>query len=129
MTACGSCKAWFVWPLPTPAEMLAHYGANTAGMPANLRELREGTSQARWYAHLARTMPRRANNVRTIVDVGAGGLELTTSLARQFPAARVEAWDLFADGVDRTLPSDVAERVSLRRVDLNAVGLHTITQK
>jgi SAM-dependent methyltransferase len=122
MTACSSCEAWFVWPLPTPAQLFEHYVQNTAGMPSDLRGLREGTSQSGWYGHLARKIARRANNVRSLVDVGAGGLELTLGLARQFPYARVEAWDLFADGMDRTIPPEVSGRVSLRRADLNALG-------
>jgi SAM-dependent methyltransferase len=121
MTVCRSCGAWFVWPLPTAAAVLEHYHQNVQGMPAELREWRSDTSQPRSYERVARRISRCAagRRVETIVDVGAGALELTVSLAREFSGARVEAWDLFADGLDRSLPSDVAERVRLQRIDLN----------
>src|SRR5687768_5310054 len=117
MTACGSCGAWFVWPPPTPEAMLEHYEANRAGMPVELREWREGTTQNGWYEYLARRMARhrKSRPVSSVVDVGAGGLELTVSLAREFSAARVEAWDLFADGAGEPLPAAVAGRISRRR--------------
>ena len=119
MTECASCGAWFVWPVPTIDELQAHYGSNREGMPSQLREWREGTAQSGWYSFLARRIARERKAPRSIVDVGAGGLELTVALARQFHDARVEAWDLFADGLERTLPEDVADRIALRRVDLN----------
>jgi hypothetical protein len=100
--------------------MRDHYDRNTAGMPGQLRELRTGTSQEKWYELLAKKMARRAPaDVARVADIGAGGLELTVSLARAFPRARIEAWDLFADGIDRRLPEDVSDRISLKRVDLN----------
>ena len=119
MTQCASCGAWFVWPLRTIGELQAYYGGNREGMPSQLRDWREGTAQSGWYSFLARRIARERKNPRSIVDVGAGGLELTVALARQFPGARVEAWDLFADGLERMLPDDVADRIALRRVDLN----------
>jgi SAM-dependent methyltransferase len=121
MTACASCGAWFVWPPPTAAEIFEHYDRNVAGMPAELRKNRSDTSQEKWYELLARGIKHRVNrdDIRTIIDVGAGGLELTVSLAREFPRARVEAWDLFADGIDRPIPSDISGRISLHRIDLN----------
>jgi SAM-dependent methyltransferase len=126
MTACADCGAWFTWPRPTAAAMLEHYDRNSAGMPGELREWRTDTSQSKWYEVLARRMKRTARGeVRTIVDVGAGGLELTVALAREFRQARVEAWDLFADGLDRAIPPDVANRITLRRVDLNQLEAAT----
>ena len=121
MTVCESCGAWFVWPRPTPAAVLEHYGQNVHGMPAGLRAWRSDTIQARAYERVARRIARLAasKNVKTIVDVGAGALELTVSLAREFRGALVEAWDLFADGLDRPIPEDIADRVRLRRIDLN----------
>ena len=116
MTVCDSCGAWFVWPPRTPETQLAHYRENVDGMPATLREWRTDTSQSAWYDVLAKRMARRASgDVRRIVDVGAGALELTASLARRFANARVEAWDLFAGGI----PQDLASNVSARRIDLN----------
>ena len=121
MTVCRSCGAWFVWPQPTVADVIEHYDQNVLGMPAELREWRTDTSQPKSYEKVARRIARVAagKTVNTIVDVGAGALELTVSLARAFPGARVEAWDLFADGLDRPIPADVAGRVVLRRIDLN----------
>jgi SAM-dependent methyltransferase len=117
MTVCAACGAWFVHPRPSPAAIIEHYDQNESGMPAELRQWRVDTSQGQWYELLARGLARRTGpDVRTIVDVGAGGLELTRSLATTFPEARVEAWDLFADGADRVVPPD---RVTLHRVDLN----------
>src|SRR6478672_6237437 len=88
MTICASCGAWFVWPAPAAAEVLEHYSANVQGMPAGLREWRIGTSQAHWYGLLAKKIARKANHRATrIADVGAGALELTTSLAAEFPNA------------------------------------------
>jgi SAM-dependent methyltransferase len=121
MTICASCRAWFVWPPPTAAAVLEHYGQNVHGMPAGLRAWRSDTIQAKAYERIARRIAHLAasKKVKTIVDVGAGALELTVSLAREFPGARVEAWDLFADGLDRPIPVDVADRVLLRPIDLN----------
>jgi SAM-dependent methyltransferase len=121
MTACPSCKAWFTWPRPTVAAIAAHYDRTSAGMPRALREWRAGTNQEKWYELLARNIARRAagRRVTRVVDVGAGGLELTVSLARAFPDATVEAWDLFADGFAGSLPADVASRIVLKRADLN----------
>jgi SAM-dependent methyltransferase len=90
-------------------------------MPQTLRQWREGTSQQGWYESLAVTMSRLASRarpeVRSVVDIGAGGLELTRALASVFPAAQIEAWDLFADDSLRSHP----ERVTLHSVDLNQV--------
>jgi SAM-dependent methyltransferase len=125
MTACASCGAWFVWPPPTVAAMIDHYDGNVAGMPPEVRKKRADTRQEKWYELLARQMKRRVSraneidDVGAVIDVGAGALELTVSLAREFRRARVEAWDLFADGFDYRVPSDVSERVSLHRIDLN----------
>ena len=119
MTVCASCGAWFVWPFPTSGELHAHYSRNREGLPSQLREWRQRTAQSGWYSFLARRIARERKAPRSIVDVGAGGLELTVALARQFRDARLEAWDLFADGLERTLPDDVADRIALRRVDLD----------
>jgi SAM-dependent methyltransferase len=125
MTRCASCGAWFVWPPQTSSSMLEHYDRNTAGMPGELRQWREDTSQEKWYRLLARRIARRAAASKplgenaSIVDVGAGGLELTVNLAKEFTSARIQAWDLFADGFDRAVPSDASGRISCHRVDLN----------
>ena len=125
MTACATCGAWFVWPPQTAASMREHYDRNTAGMPDELRQWRVDTSQEKWYQHLAgRIAKNAAGEVATVVDVGAGGLELTVSLARQFPSARVEAWDLFADGV----PSEPPGRITCRRIDLNRLDDASVPQ-
>src|SRR5687767_14380344 len=90
MTVCASCGAWFVWPPPTAAAMIEHYDRNIAGMPAELRKWRSDTSQEKWYELLARRLRRRAartnavDDIGAVLDVGAGGLELTISLAREF---------------------------------------------
>jgi SAM-dependent methyltransferase len=100
--------------------MMERYDQNEAGMPADLREWRSDTSQDKWYELLAKRMARRARReVASVVDVGAGGLELANNLARAFPRASVEAWDLFADGAHRLIAPDVADRIALQRVDLN----------
>jgi SAM-dependent methyltransferase len=89
-------------------------------MPADLRQWRSGTRQNRWYDVLARRIAsHRRQQPGAVVDVGAGALELTLSLARRFPATRVEAWDLFADGMERDIPADVSGRIALQRIDLN----------
>jgi SAM-dependent methyltransferase len=121
MTVCADCGAWFVWPPPTAALMREHYERNRAGMPADLRAWRSGTTQNGWYEYLARRIARAAGNrtVRSVADVGAGGLELTMSLAAVFSEARVEAWDLFSDRTDQDLPMSSGGRVSLHRIDLN----------
>lgn len=126
MTTCRTCQAWFVWPRPTAAEMLMHYDQNVAGMPALLRARRSGTAQNGWYEWLGRRISRLAagKSVHAVADVGAGALELTACLAGQFPRACVEAWDLFADGLERPIPEDIAGRVALRRVDLNQLDQH-----
>lgn len=118
MARCASCGAWAVWPPPTREQVAAHYAGNDRGMPQTLRQWREGTSQQGWYESLAATMKRLAagSDVRSVADIGAGGLELTRALANVFPAAQIEAWDLFADdGAERSYP----DRVTLRSVDLN----------
>jgi SAM-dependent methyltransferase len=116
MTICRACGAWFVWPPPSPSDIEAHLGEHRSGMPAQLRQWREETAQTRWYEHLARGMAARAGEeVQRVVDVGAGAMELTHSLARAFPNAEIEAWDMFADGIPTNLP----DRITARRVDLN----------
>jgi 2-polyprenyl-3-methyl-5-hydroxy-6-metoxy-1,4-benzoquinol methylase len=117
MTECASCGAWFVWPLPSRTTIGDHYRAADAGMPRQLREWRAGTSQRTWYDVLARRIASLKPNPRTVADIGAGALELTRSLAEQFPTARLEAWDLFADGVKGR--ADLPPRVSLHPIDLN----------
>ena len=129
MTVCASCGAWFVWPPPTAASMREHYDQNTAGMPGELRQWRIDTSQEKWYQHLARRIARKAGGDMTaVVDVGAGGLELTVNLAQEFQRARVEGWDLFADGFDGAVPSDASGRISCRRVDLNRLDEESVPQ-
>jgi SAM-dependent methyltransferase len=123
MTVCAACGAWFTWPQPTPEMLVAHYAQHTAGMPDDLRQYRVNTRQTEWYELLARKLAKAARvsgrTVSTVADIGAGGLELTTSLAREFPAARVDAWDLFADGFNPALPPEIADRISLHKLDLN----------
>jgi 2-polyprenyl-3-methyl-5-hydroxy-6-metoxy-1,4-benzoquinol methylase len=134
MTVCASCGAWFAWPPQTAASMREHYDQNKAGMPGELRQWRIDTSQEKWYQHLARRIARKAvdakllGEITAVVDVGAGGLELTVNLAREFPRARVEAWDLFADGFDRAVSSDASGRISCRRVDLNRLDEASVPQ-
>jgi len=84
-------------------------------MPSQLREWRTGTSQSGWYDVLARRIANRGP-AKTIADIGAGGLELSASLSR-VTAANIEAWDLFAAGI----PTDLPDRVTAHRVDLNAL--------
>lgn len=116
MARCASCGAWAVWPPPAREEVAAHYAGNDRGMPQTLRQWREGTSQQGWYESLAAKMRRLTGaDVRSVVDIGAGGLELTRALANVFPAAEIEAWDLFADDRPRSYP----EWVTLYSVDLN----------
>jgi SAM-dependent methyltransferase len=118
MTVCASCGAWFVWPAPTLASIQAHYQASTAGMPRQLREWRSGTVQNRWYEALAGRIARRSRDFRTIVDVGAGAMELSCALAQEFENARIESWDLFEDGMP-PVPAKFAERLSAHRADVN----------
>jgi SAM-dependent methyltransferase len=123
MTSCRTCAAWFVWPRPSPEQMAEYYAAGDRGMPRELREWREGTSQQGWYDHLAKAIRRRAEReVTSVVDVGAGGLELTLALTRSFPAAKIEAWDLFADEDLSSVPSSLgaaAGSIAVHRIDLN----------
>lgn len=118
MTVCSSCGAWFVWPAPALSSIQAHYEVSTAGMPGQLREWRSGTVQNNWYAALARRIAARSRDDRTIVDVGAGAMELSLALAQEFAGAQVESWDLFEDG-EPEVPATFAGRLSTRRVDLN----------
>ena len=113
MTVCPTCGAWFVWPPPTLASIQEHYAKGTAGMPSELREWRGGTAQDKWYEVLARRIASRAPNATSVVDVGAGAAELAIALSAQLPNARVEAWDLFADGV----PAHA--RIVIEKIDLN----------
>ena len=55
--------------------------------------------------------------MRSIVDIGAGGLELTRALASEFPDARIEAWDLFPDSLHET--QNQGARITRRSIDLN----------
>jgi SAM-dependent methyltransferase len=90
-------------------------------MPEELRASRNGTRQDHAYDAVAARIAEAARDTRVtrIVDVGAGDFELTRALARLFPAAAIEAWDLFADKPDVTVPHDLPSRVRARRVDLN----------
>lgn len=129
MTVCASCGAWFVWPMPAAEQMARHYGKKTAGMSAHLWRLRAGTSQGEWYRWLSTRVARLSagRDAREIVDVGAGPLDLTVSLAGQFPEARVEGWDLFADGIPRIPDSAAAGRITLSQVDLNRVDRESLS--
>ena len=121
MTVCSDCGAWFVWPQPSPSDLRAHYERKTPGLPDELALLREGTTQRRTYDRIARRLQRRMHDVsgvQRIVDIGSGDLSLAAALARAFPHAHVEAWDLFA-GEGPSAPDDVSSRVSAVRVDLN----------
>jgi SAM-dependent methyltransferase len=129
MSLCDACRAWFVWPRPTAEEVVAHYAGGERGMPRDLRKWREGTSQNGWYDHLAQTIRDRSGaDVESAVDVGAGGLELTFALARVFPGARIEAWDLFADGDRRSYGPD-ENRIALRQIDLNRLDARAVPAK
>lgn len=86
-------------------------------MPAQLRDWRAGTTQHRAYEHIARRIRKLAGKeVRSAVDIGAGGLELTHALAHEFPQARIQAWDLFANGIEALTDEP---RISLLQLDLN----------
>lgn len=119
--------------MPSRHEIHDRYASISAGMPSRLRDYRQGTSQEGWYRYLARRIAREASrsgtDVRAIADVGAGALELTVSMARQFPHARVHAFDLFADGAPQELPSDVSTRVSTHVVDLNDAAAAAVPQR
>jgi len=119
MTVCSSCGAWFLWPPPSAADVAAHYESNRDGMPAELRTWRQDTNQAAWYSHLAKRVLRAAGKrpVKSVVDVGAGAMELASAFSRDLPNASVEAWDLFADRED--IHSD---RITTRRIDLNRLA-------
>lgn len=119
MTECAFCGAWFVWPQPTAEAIAAHYDRNVSGMPEDLRAWRTDTTQDRWYEVVASRIARTAANANLrsatlVVDVGAGGMELTRRLADTFDHAEIEAWDLFADRAD--LPPS-ARRIDLNRLD------------
>ena len=121
MTVCADCGAWFRWPQPSSSDLRAHYERRTPGLPDDLAEMREGTTQRRTYDRIARRLQRRFRGgaaIQNVVDVGSGDLTLATALARTFPAAHIEAWDLFA-GDGPPTPDDVAARISVVRVDLN----------
>jgi SAM-dependent methyltransferase len=123
MTRCAACGAWFTWPRPTLEQIATHYAESDRGMPQELRRWREGTSQQGWYGKLAKTIRGHARrDIVSVLDVGAGGLELTRAMARELPGARIEAWDLFAAGAEPELTDEERSRVSLRAVDLNRSG-------
>lgn len=99
-----------------------HYAKGERGLPAQLRALREGTAQDASYMRIARKLRRIAGpDVRSAVDVGAGGLELTHALTRVWPEAQVEAWDLFADMEPPPSGPKTSTRLTLRTIDLNRI--------
>jgi SAM-dependent methyltransferase len=130
MCGCDVCGAWVVWPRPQPEQLALHYAQGERGLPAQLRALREGTTQDAGYMRIATKLRGIAGaDIRSAVDVGAGGLELTHALARVWPEAQVEAWDLFADRADPRSRLEESSRVTLRTIDLNRIETASVPER
>ncbi len=114
---CCNCGSAVTYPLPSPAVLASYYATvTTHGLSHAARDVFTADPEAGWHEACARRLIALAAEKRvesiTWIDVGAGGGEVASRLAAQFPASRGIAVDIH----DR--PASLHASVEWRRIDI-----------
>jgi SAM-dependent methyltransferase len=119
---CAGCGSGLTLQPPTRDQLTRLYASFQDGWAGPLREMMQGDPQQMLYSLQVKRLLRHARkarlNIRTWLDVGAGGGPLSRILAEELPDATGVAVDLH----DRPAALALHEQIAWKQVDINDDG-------